>query len=95
MNQQVDLRPRVSTTTRGWAPRQNGRSIFAAGTVIGDGSSTTIRYYLRAHPETAEEYAVLKRRLAAEYGSDRVGYTEAKTEFITRIESLALERGDD
>ncbi len=51
------------------------------------------RDYLRAHPETAEEYAALKRRLAAEYGSNRVGYTEAKTEFITRIESLALTEG--
>jgi GrpB-like predicted nucleotidyltransferase (UPF0157 family) len=48
------------------------------------------RDYLRTHAETADEYAALKRRLAAEYGSDRVGYTEAKTEFITRIESLAL-----
>jgi GrpB-like predicted nucleotidyltransferase (UPF0157 family) len=48
------------------------------------------RDYMRAHAETAEEYAALKRRLAAEYGSDRVGYTEAKTDFITRIESLAL-----
>ena len=48
------------------------------------------RDHLRAHPETAAEYAALKRRLAAEYGSDRVGYTGAKTEFITRIESLAL-----
>ena len=51
------------------------------------------RDYLRANPETAEEYAALKRRLAAEYGSDRVGYTEAKTDFITRIESLALTEG--
>ncbi len=48
------------------------------------------RDHLRAHPETASEYAALKRRLAAEYGSDREGYTEAKTGFITRIESLAL-----
>ena len=48
------------------------------------------RDYLRDNPETADEYAALKRSLAAEYGSDRVGYTEAKTAFITRIESLAL-----
>ena len=48
------------------------------------------RDHLRAHPETAGEYAALKHRLAAEYGSDHVGYTGAKTEFITRIESLAL-----
>jgi len=50
----------------------------------------TFRNYLRAHSETADEYATLKRRLADEYGADRVGYTDAKTEFITRIESLAL-----
>ncbi len=48
------------------------------------------RNYLRAHPDVAGEYAALKRRLAAEYGSDREGYTEAKTEFITHVESLAL-----
>lgn len=51
------------------------------------------RDYLRLHPETAAEYAALKRRLADEYGSDREGYTEAKTGFITRIESLALTEG--
>jgi|FLYL01.1.fsa_nt_gi GrpB-like predicted nucleotidyltransferase (UPF0157 family) len=48
------------------------------------------RDYLRAHPEACAEYAALKRRLAAEFGNDRRGYTEAKTEFITRIERLAL-----
>jgi GrpB-like predicted nucleotidyltransferase (UPF0157 family) len=61
------------------------------------------RDYLRAHPDTAAEYATLKRRLAAEYGSDRLGYTNAKSEFILGIEekaaaapspsSLAVERG--
>jgi GrpB-like predicted nucleotidyltransferase (UPF0157 family) len=48
------------------------------------------RDYLRANPEACDEYAALKRRLAIEYGSDREGYTEAKTGFITRIERLAL-----
>lgn len=48
------------------------------------------RGYLRTHPETAAEYAALKRRLAAEYASDRQGYTEAKTEFIRSIEMKAL-----
>ncbi len=53
------------------------------------------RDYLRTHAETAAEYAALKRRLATEYGADRVGYTEAKTEFITGTEALALaERAD-
>jgi GrpB-like predicted nucleotidyltransferase (UPF0157 family) len=48
------------------------------------------RDYLRAHPETAKEYAALKRRLAADYGNDRIGYTNAKTDFIVGVETLAL-----
>lgn len=47
------------------------------------------RDYLRAHPETAAEYAALKRRLAAEYGSDMDGYTDAKTDFIRAVERWA------
>lgn len=47
------------------------------------------RDYLRAHDEAAAEYERLKRRLAAEYGADREGYTQAKTEFIRGIEALA------
>jgi GrpB-like predicted nucleotidyltransferase (UPF0157 family) len=50
---------------------------------------TAFRDYLRAHHEACAEYAALKRRLAAQYGADRAGYTEAKTEFIRRIERLA------
>jgi GrpB-like predicted nucleotidyltransferase (UPF0157 family) len=40
------------------------------------------RDYLRTHPKTAQEYYKLKKRLAGKYGSDREGYTEAKTSFI-------------
>ena len=40
------------------------------------------RDYLRERPEEAEEYYRLKLRLAAQFRDDRVGYTEAKTEFI-------------
>jgi len=47
------------------------------------------RDYLRANPETAAEYAELKRNLAHEFGSDRSGYTDAKTEFIQSIERKA------
>lgn len=43
------------------------------------------RDYLRAHPDLAAEYAALKRKLAAEYGSDRLGYTAAKSPFILGI----------
>ena len=42
------------------------------------------RDYLRAHPEAALEYADLKRRLAAQYASDRDAYQAGKTAFIVR-----------
>jgi GrpB-like predicted nucleotidyltransferase (UPF0157 family) len=44
------------------------------------------RDYLRTHPDAAREYAELKRRLAIEYGTDRDGYTNAKSAFIGSIE---------
>ena len=40
------------------------------------------RNYLRAHPDVARHYHELKKELAAKYGSDREGYTDAKTSFI-------------
>ncbi len=43
------------------------------------------RDYLRRHPEVAREYAALKIDLAARYRDDRLGYTTAKTAFITEV----------
>lgn len=40
---------------------------------------------LRAEPETAEAYARLKCRLAAEHRDDREAYTEAKTAFVAEV----------
>jgi GrpB-like predicted nucleotidyltransferase (UPF0157 family) len=40
---------------------------------------------LRARPELVERYSALKRELAARFGSDRVGYTEAKTPFVEGV----------
>lgn len=53
--------------------------------VDGNGPHTDhlrFRDHLRNHPETAEEYAALKRDLARRHGCDRIAYTEAKTAFI-------------
>jgi GrpB-like predicted nucleotidyltransferase (UPF0157 family) len=47
------------------------------------------RDYLRAHSEVAQGYYELKKRLAREYGSDREGYTEAKTSFIESVVAKA------
>lgn len=51
------------------------------------------RDYLRAHPDVAEEYAELKRKLADEHQGDREGYTDAKTGFIRSVEAKALSAG--
>jgi GrpB-like predicted nucleotidyltransferase (UPF0157 family) len=40
------------------------------------------RDYLRAHPETRDAYAALKRELAEHYRDDRLAYIAAKTGFI-------------
>ncbi len=52
------------------------------------------RNYLRRHPQIAADYAALKRRLAAEFGADINGYTDAKTGFIRNVERLALQERD-
>lgn len=48
-----------------------------------------LRDHLRAHPETAEEYARLKHRLAREFERDRERYTEAKSGFVQGVLSRA------
>ena len=40
------------------------------------------RDYLRTHPEDAAAYGQLKQTLASNFGNDREGYTDAKTDFI-------------
>lgn len=40
---------------------------------------------LRAHQDEAQAYARLKRELAAEFGRDRMGYPEAKADFVDEI----------
>lgn len=44
----------------------------------------TFRDRLRANPALASEYADLKRNLASRFRDDREGYTDAKSEFISR-----------
>jgi GrpB-like predicted nucleotidyltransferase (UPF0157 family) len=48
----------------------------------GDWDELYFREYLSMHPEMAEEYADLKRRLKERYEFDREAYTKGKTEFI-------------
>ena len=48
------------------------------------------RDYLRAHPDAAQDYEQLKRRLASKYRDDRRTYTDAKAEFINMIIDTAM-----
>jgi GrpB-like predicted nucleotidyltransferase (UPF0157 family) len=43
------------------------------------------RDYLRAHPEEAEAYERLKRRLATEHRTDREAYTDAKSAYVASV----------
>jgi GrpB-like predicted nucleotidyltransferase (UPF0157 family) len=43
------------------------------------------RDYLRSHPETAKEYATLKREMAERFRNNREGYTEAKGQFVESV----------
>ena len=47
------------------------------------------RDYLRAHPDVAQHYYEIKKRLTAEYGYDRAAYTKAKTSFIENVVAQA------
>lgn len=48
------------------------------------------RDHLRQHPALAQEYAALKLRLAAQFPTDRIAYTEGKSGFISRVLVHAL-----
>ncbi len=50
------------------------------------------RDFLRTHPDTAQQYYALKKEFAVKYGSDRVGYTDAKTLFIESVIIQAHQR---
>jgi GrpB-like predicted nucleotidyltransferase (UPF0157 family) len=48
------------------------------------------RDYLRTHPEEAETYERLKRRLAAEHPTDREAYSDAKSSYIESVMRKAI-----
>ena len=56
----------------------------------GDWDEIYFRDHLAAHPETASEYAALKRKLMIEHEHDRDGYTAAKSEFIKKHTDTAI-----
>ena len=57
----------------------------------GNNRELYFRDWLNAHPETAEEYEILKLNLWKRFEHDRDGYTNAKTEFVRKYTELAME----
>lgn len=53
----------------------------------------TFRDRLRADPDLAGRYAMLKRSLAVRFRNDRMGYTDAKTEFVVAASSPSRSAG--
>jgi len=49
------------------------------------------RDYLRAHPAEAQAYSQLKQKLAVRFRESPPEYTDAKTDFITNINQLAVD----
>ena len=54
----------------------------------GDWDEIRFRDYLRKHKEIASEYESLKLKLAEKFPNDREAYTNAKTEWIEKINGL-------
>ncbi|MBD2529326.1 GrpB family protein [Nostoc flagelliforme FACHB-838] len=48
------------------------------------------RDYMIAHPEDAQKYSELKRKLAKQYPNDIIGYMDGKDGFIKEMEKKAL-----
>ena len=43
------------------------------------------RDFLKTHPEAAQQYEALKRKLAVEFRNDRDHYTDSKTPLIQQL----------
>jgi GrpB-like predicted nucleotidyltransferase (UPF0157 family) len=69
-------------------PHTRHLHIFAPGSLEAE-QHLLFRDYLRSHPEAARDYAVLKRRLAAEHSQNREAYTEGKAELVRAILDMA------
>lgn len=66
-----------------------GQAVHVHVRYSGDWDEIYFRDYLLNHPEIAAEYGRLKLDLKQKYEYDRDAYTDAKTDFIQRITSLA------
>ena len=55
---------------------------------IGDNDEIYFRDYLNAHPDVAKQYEALKLELWKKFEHDRDGYTQAKSDFVSKYTAL-------
>lgn len=75
---------------KGYTPQGFAENVFHIHVRYpGDWDEIYFRDYLRTHPDIAGEYGALKINLKETYGYNRDAYTNAKTDFIQKINRLA------
>lgn len=75
---------------RGGDERTHQVHVFAVGNIVNITRHIAFRDYLCAHPDVRDEYAALKRALAARYPYDIEAYCDGKEAFVKRCEAAAL-----
>ncbi|KRK74261.1 GrpB family protein [Lacticaseibacillus nasuensis] len=90
MNQQAD--EELLDFNRGYTPAGFAEKVFHLHVKpAGDWGELYFRDYLIAHPDVAQDYAALKKRLKREFEHDRDAYTDGKGEFVRRVTELGRE----
>lgn len=90
INLRPDNPPPHITFVKGYTPEgYKGQSYHVHVRYETDCDELYFRDYLRTHPETGRQYEELKLRLADEHRYDRDGYTDAKSDFVTRVTEKA------
>jgi GrpB-like predicted nucleotidyltransferase (UPF0157 family) len=75
---------------KGYTPEGfKGQAFHVHVRYTGDWDEIRFRDYLIGNPSMAEAYTELKKQLAQQFPNDRDAYTEAKTEFIEKVNTLA------
>lgn len=71
---------------KGYTPEGYAEKVFHIHVhPTGDNDEILFRDYLNSNPKVAKEYESLKLNLLPKFRNNRDGYTDAKSEFITKV----------
>lgn len=94
INERPDNPPPHLTFVKGYTPHGFiGQTYHVHIRYKGDWDEIRFKEYLINHEESAKEYETLKLNLADKYRNDREGFTNAKTDFIEKINILTRKEG--